>query len=78
MIKLSTERVISLSQACRHLPRRRGVRPTHPATVYRWARHGLRGVLLESIRVGGTLCASAEALQRFCDRLSSRDGKGRS
>jgi hypothetical protein len=38
--------------------------------LYRWAKRGLRGVKLETIRVGGTLCTSLEALQRFCERLT--------
>jgi hypothetical protein len=28
-------------------------------------------VILETIRVGRTLCTSVEAIQRFCDRLTS-------
>ena len=42
-----------------------------------WARNGIRGVRIETIRVGGTLCTSLEALQRFFDRLSATGVKGR-
>ena len=70
MIDLQRETIVSLSEATRHLPpRRRGKRPA-VATLYRWASRGLRGVRLETIRVGGTLCTSLEALQRYCERLS--------
>jgi hypothetical protein len=31
----------------------------------------VRGIRLEVIRVGGTLCTSVEALQRFFERLAS-------
>ena len=69
MIDLATETLISFADACELLPRRRAGRPAHPATLYRWAKPGLRGVRLETIQVGGSLCTSVEALQRFFDRL---------
>lgn len=72
-INIHTETVLTLTQATKHLPpRRRGRRPT-PQTLYRWARGGLRGQRLETIRVGGTLCTSLQALQRFAERLSATD-----
>ena len=42
-------------------------------TIYRWATKGMRGFRLETIRIGGTLCTSHEALQRFFDRLTEAD-----
>ena len=70
MIDISTERVLTLNNAIAHLPhRRKGSRP-HLATLYRWANRGIKGVKLETLQVGGTLCTSIEALQRFFDRLS--------
>ncbi len=66
MINLATETVVTLTQATNHLPRRRGGKKPHPSTLYRWAKDGL-----ETIQVGGTLCTSVEALQRFCERLSA-------
>lgn len=72
MIDLKTERVISFKDARRHLPRRRrGKRPSIE-TLYRWANPGLHGIKLETIQVGGTLCTSLEALQRFFEKLSER------
>ena len=79
MIKLDSETVITLGEACRRMPRRRAGRPAHPSTLYRWADEGLRGLRLETIRVGGTLCTSVEALQRFFDgltELGQREGEG--
>ncbi len=67
MIDLATETVITLTQATNHLPRRRGGKKPHPSTLYRWAKDGL-----ETIQVGGTLCTSIQALQRFCERLTVR------
>lgn len=72
MIDIHSERVLSLLEASRAecLPRRRRGQRPHVATLYRWATRGVRGVQLETIRVGGTLCTSLEALQRFCERCS--------
>lgn len=70
MISISTETVLSLHEACRRLPARRAGRPTHPATLHRWATTGINGTKLETLRIGGVVCTSIEALQRFCDRLS--------
>ncbi|TAJ16610.1 MAG: DUF1580 domain-containing protein [Planctomycetota bacterium] len=80
MIKLSSERLLSLTEAARRLPCRRAGRPTHPSTLRRWAVRGLRGVQLETLAVGGSLCTSLEALQRFFERLGadSETSEGRS
>jgi len=75
MIDLANEDVISFTEATKRLPaRRRGKRP-HVATLYRWSNRGCRGVKLETIQVGGTSCTSVEALQRFCERLSTGDAE---
>lgn len=72
-IDLSCETVLTLSRAAKQLPTLRGSRPPHLATLYRWAQEGCRGVRLETLRVGGTLCTSVEAIQRFCNALSKAD-----
>ncbi len=70
MIDISTETVLTLTEAAKRLPqRRRGSRP-HPATLFRWVQRGVKGVRLESLQVAGTKCTSIQALQRFFDRLS--------
>jgi len=74
MIDLAIEEVLTLTEAATRLPRRRAAKRPHVATLYRWATRGCRGIRLETIRVGGTLCTSVEALQRFCERLSDPDG----
>jgi uncharacterized protein DUF1580 len=82
MIDSTTETLLSLAQAAEQLPRRRRGRQTHISTIYRWATAGCRGVVLESIQIGGTRCTSREALQRFFERLSAAvhtgDGGSRS
>lgn len=74
MIDFTTETVLTFTEAAQHLPSRRGGRKPHAATIARWSGNGLRGVVLETIRVGGTRCTSLEALQRFFDRLTALDG----
>lgn len=68
-IDWSKERVLTFKEAAASLPQLRG-RKVHVGTVYRWSSRGLRGVRLETIRIGGTVCTSREALQRFFARLS--------
>ena len=72
MIDTTTEEVFSLTEATKskQLPKRRGGKRPHVSCLYRWSTDGCRGVVLESIQIGGTRCTSAEALQRFFDRLS--------
>ena len=67
---LLREELLSLSDAARLLPRRRGGRKVHTTTLYRWTATGLKGVVLESLQVGGTRCTSREALGRFFARLN--------
>ncbi len=76
MIDLVAENVMSLSEAAKSnaLPRRRRGRRPNVSTLYRWARKGCNGVVLETIRVGGTLCTSLQAIQRFAVRLTVEDG----
>ena len=76
MIDSTTEEVIPLTQAASELPRRRRGRKTHVSTLYRWATHGCRGVLLETIQIGATRCTSRQALSRFFSILSDPDRTG--
>jgi hypothetical protein len=70
-ININTESVITLAQAAALLPHLRRGKPPHVASLYRWATRGLRGVRLETLRVGGTVCTSKEALQRFFQALNA-------
>ena len=70
MIDPLTEHVVSLTQATKDIPvRRRGKKP-HVSCLYRWTKTGCKGVILESIQIGGTRCTSREALARFFRRLT--------
>jgi hypothetical protein len=72
------ETIIPPPEATKEVPRRRRGRKTHVSTIYRWMTSGCRGIVLESIQVGGTRCTSREALQRFFDRLSESAPTGSS
>lgn len=74
VVSVADERVLTLSQLARRLPRSRNDRPVHPSTIHRWRHPGVRGVRLECLRIGGIWHTSLEALQRFCERLSAEPG----
>src|SRR4051794_33602524 len=65
-----SEALLTLSQAAAELPRRRKGKKPSLSCMYRWTTTGCRGVVLESIQVGGTRATSREALARFMHRLS--------
>lgn len=69
MIDVYHEKVFPLTEAPKHTPTRAGKR-IHRATTFRWALHGLRGVRLETIKIGGHRYTSREALARFYAELS--------
>lgn len=74
MIDTFTESLVSLSDAAKLLPMRRGGKRPHISCLYRWTISGCKGVVLESVQVGGTRCTSKEALARFIERLSHDNG----
>lgn len=73
MIDVCSEELIALKDVPPLLPRRRRGRKPSFGCVWRWATRGCRGVRLETIRVGATLCTSKAALQRFCEALTAQD-----
>lgn len=66
----TSETLLSLTDAAKLLPRRRGGKKCHCSTLFRWTTAGCKGVILESIQVGGTRCTSRESLARFFARLT--------
>jgi hypothetical protein len=77
MIDFNEEALISLQEAAKILPRRRAGRPVHVSCVYRWTQIGVKGILLESIQVGGCRCTSRAALNRFFEKLTAQADAGR-
>jgi hypothetical protein len=68
-IDIAHEKLLTFAQAAAILPRRRAGRKTHVSTLHRWSSRGVKGIVLETLQVGGGSCTSREALQRFFDRL---------
>jgi hypothetical protein len=60
-----TEETFPLNHAPERVPFRRGGRPVCVQTVWRWALKGLRGVRLETVKIGGVRVTSEAALRRF-------------
>jgi hypothetical protein len=56
MIDTITETIISFHQASDEGPRRGRGRKIHISTYYRWATVGCRGVVLETVQIGGSRC----------------------
>jgi hypothetical protein len=74
MLDFTNEALIPLSEAPKHplLRRRRAV---HRSVLERWRTQGIRGVVLETVKIGGTRYTSVEALQRFIERLNTPKAK---
>lgn len=68
MIDIQSESLLTFSAAAKSLPGR-----PHLSTLHRWRMHGVRGVKLETVLVGGRRYTSSEALQRFCQRITAAD-----
>ena len=63
VIDLSREQPLSLAQAAKILGR------SHP-TIYRYCVEGVRGVRLETVRLGKARITSIGSIQSFLDRLA--------
>jgi len=61
---LDNEPLISLNAAAAWLGKRTGRRP-NISTMHRWALHGCRGVILETLNVGYVRYTSEAAIRRF-------------
>ena len=72
-INLAKETPIPFKEILRHRLLRSAARDGERldfSTIYRWHLRGLRGVKLEGVRVGGTLCTTEAAIIRFIERMS--------
>ena len=59
-IDISSETLLSLTEAAKAIPGRPSV-----CSLHRWRLHGVRGAKLETVLVGGRRFVSREALERF-------------
>ena len=60
MIDTSKELLLSMNEAQSEFP----IEPSTP-TLWRWVLKGTRGVVLESIKIGGRRFTSKQAIERF-------------
>jgi len=67
-IDIELERPISFNQAAAYLPF--GYRPSL-STWWRWSRHGIGGIILETLKIGGKRYTTAGAIQRWVSALSA-------
>ena len=74
MLDVAHEALLTLRQAAARIPGRAARRSIHVSAVYRWAQRGVRGVVLETAPIGGTLYTSVEALQRFSEACARARG----
>ncbi len=72
VINIARERLMTLSEAAKCMPRRRMGRPVTKATLLRWHAKGKDGIQLEVAVLPGGFATSMEALQRFIDRLTAQ------
>lgn len=72
MIPIQGETLIPLRDVPRQLPAKSNAKRVHISACYRWVSTGVHGVVLESLKVGGTTYTSIEALERFAHKLSRR------
>jgi hypothetical protein len=65
MIDIETEQLCLLAEAAKCVPGN-----PHISTLIRWWKRGVKGVILETLIVGGRRFTSVEAIQRFLARLN--------
>ncbi len=70
-IDIHKEELFNLREAHFRLPRK----PSR-YKVARWAEYGIKDrtgkkIRLETVKIGGEVCTSAEAFQRFCDAVNT-------
>ncbi len=68
----STETIISFTGVTKLPCMRCDGKQISPATVYRWASEGVKGIRLECFVQGGRLVTSVEAVNRFIARVSAQ------
>lgn len=59
-IDITTETLLPLSEAAKMLPGR-----PHVSTLHRWRLHGVKGVKLETLLLGGRRFVSSASIARF-------------
>jgi hypothetical protein len=74
MIDVAKETLIRPEDVRDYLPSSRRGKKLSKAICFRWAKRGVGGVLLETIKVGGARLTSVEAVHRFVQAQNPRPG----
>lgn len=69
-----SDELLTLPQAAALFPRRRAGSKVSTTTLWRWYKHGSRGVLLEVARVGGSVYTTRDAIREFVAARSAAGG----
>ena len=59
---MEQELYMPLNQARKEVPTQK---KPHPATMWRWSTRGVRGVVLETMMIGGQRCTTRNAIDKF-------------
>jgi hypothetical protein len=74
-MNILSEEVLSLPAAARRLPRLRGGKPTHPTTLWRWARFGVATpagrIKLQTYAYAGSKVTTWESVERFLTAVAA-------
>jgi hypothetical protein len=65
-----THDYFSLTEVPNRIPKRSDGSKVSVSAVHRWASRGIKGVRLETVKVGHTRCTSNEALKRFFQAIA--------
>lgn len=73
-IDVFAEEMVTMNEAATRLPRPRGGKPVSRSTLWRWTYGGLKAkdgqiIRLDTVRIGGTVYTSIEAMRSFFNRL---------
>lgn len=69
-IDTSQEAALTLSELAHAVKKKWRIERT-TRTLRRWIEEGREGIYMDRIRIGGVLCSSIEAYERFIDQLNN-------
>ncbi len=72
--RILTEEVISLKEAQRELEKVMSTKLDR-STIHRWTLRGVKNVKLDSVRLGGKLLTSKQAINRFVVELTEKSAR---
>jgi hypothetical protein len=68
-IQIGKEKLITFQDAHKYIHELTGLTRS-AAMIYRWSRQGVKGIKLDSVKVGGSVFTSREAIIRFVDETT--------